>query len=132
MPKVLEQTNTRIGQLLVDTMNEQGLEIKDLAEKLDITYEHARRLVRGEGLPSRFVLKMICDGMGLNYKLAEKLATANKIEKKYGSVPMEIAGKKPTLEPIERVWDTLTLQQQEDATSMILGWAKRNKAQKSL
>ncbi|HUJ21276.1 MAG TPA: hypothetical protein VLX58_07125, partial [Bryobacteraceae bacterium] len=94
-------------------------------------YEHARRIVKGIGVPSKPILKALCAYLGLDYKEAERIATADRIQKKYGGIPLELAGKKAGLEPIERVWETLTPDQQRDAISMILGWAKRTKAHKA-
>lgn len=121
-----ETTLPLLSELLAQTMEEQGVSIRDLSERLGITYEHIRRLVRGEGVPSRFVLKMICDELKMDFHESEKLATADKIRKKYGTIPLELSGKKPGMESIERAWDKLTPTQQIDATTMIVGWAKRN------
>jgi transcriptional regulator with XRE-family HTH domain len=119
---------TLLSDMVTAKMEEKGFSIKDLAIKLDLTYEHARRIVRGEGVPSRFVLRPLCELLGMPYKEAERVATEDKIRIKYGTVPMEMAGKKPSLEPIERVWDLLSPEQQQDATTMIQGWARRTRA----
>lgn len=123
--------STRLGDLLSSKMEEQGLSIKDLAEKIGMSYEHFRRIVKGQGIPSPLVLKALCELLGLNYMDAERMVTADRIRKKYGAIPLELSGKKPSLEPIERVWDLLTAEQQQDATTMIQAWAKRTKAAKS-
>jgi transcriptional regulator with XRE-family HTH domain len=111
-----------IKQALLD----KGMSIKDLSEKLELSYEHTRRLTNGLTIPSKFVLRALCSILDLNEQDMEKLVTVDKIRKRYGSIPAEIAGKKPGLEPIERVWDRLTPDQQGDAVAMIVGWARRN------
>jgi transcriptional regulator with XRE-family HTH domain len=118
---------TRIGKLVSDRMEDRGLSIRDLAAKLDITYEHVRRITRGEGVPSKFVLKAVCEALGLNFKEAEKLATADRIQKKYGDVPLELAGKEPELEPLERVWSELSEEQKRNILSMAQAWARSNR-----
>jgi transcriptional regulator with XRE-family HTH domain len=119
--------NTLIGEMISDRMQKLGLSIRDVSGNVDMTYEHVRRIVRGEALPSRFVLKPMCEYLGLNYKEADKLANADRIRKKFGTIPLELAGKNPELEPIEKVWNKLTEQQKRDAISMIQGWARNNR-----
>ena len=120
-------SKTSVGELLLREMEDKDISIRDMAFKTGIVYEHVRRTVRGEGIPSKYVLKLMCDVLGVDFKEAEKIATADKIRRRYGKLPDEIANKKPGLEPIERVWDRLTPQQQEDSISLIQGWAKRKK-----
>src|SRR5690349_6292058 len=125
--KQAEHVQAHLGELISTAMEQQGITMRDLARKLDITYEHVRRVVRGEGIPSKYVLKLFCEALGLNYKEAERLATQDKIMKKYGGIPLEISGKNPALQPIEGAWDALTEDQKRAAITMITSWAKQNK-----
>jgi len=122
------ETPTQLGSFLSSAMHERGLSIKDVAITLGITYEHIRRIVRGESVPSKLTLKAMCELVGADLSEAAKLATADRIRKKYGTVPIEIAGKKPSLEPMERVWDFLTKNQQQDLITMAQALAQRNRA----
>lgn len=120
--------STMLSDLISGHMEEKNLSIRGLAEKIRVTYEHTRRIVRGESVPSPLALMAICQELDINYKEAEKLSVAAKIQATYGNIPAEISGKNPELEPIERVWGRLTSQQKRDAINMILGWARANKA----
>lgn len=131
MEKTTELSQTVIGQMIADKMEEKGLSIKDLAVKLDITYEHVRRIVRGEGVPAKYSLRAICEILGISFREAERVATADKVRKKYGASYLEVQGKKPSLEPLERIWEALTNDQQKDIIVMAQGWVKRNKAVKA-
>lgn len=124
-----QESQTLLSDLISRAMEDQNLSIRGLAEKLSMTYEHARRIVRGEGIPSDVVLRAICNELGLNFKEAQQLSVASKIRVKYGDIPFKLAGKNPELDPIERVWSLLTESQKNDATNMIQGWARRNRAQ---
>lgn len=119
-----------LSEMINKKMEEVGMSIRGLAQKLEMSYEHVRRITNAESIPSPRVLKDICGHLKLNYKEAEKLLTADKIRKKYGTIPLELSGKKPGLEPIERVWDQLTPEHQKDAVVLITDWAKRDKAAK--
>lgn len=120
-------SQTAFGDLISAAMAEKNLSIRGLAEIVGLTYEHVRRIVRGENLPSKVVIRAICNELGIDVNEAERLAVAAKITATYGAIPMEIAGKNPELEPIERVWNNLTKEQKRNAISMIQGWAASNR-----
>ncbi|PSH04374.1 MAG: hypothetical protein CXZ00_05955 [Acidobacteria bacterium] len=42
-----------------------------------------------------------------------RLVTADKIEQKHGSIPLEISGKNPELEHFERGWHMVTVQEKD-------------------
>jgi transcriptional regulator with XRE-family HTH domain len=109
-------------------MEEMGISLNDLAKKVDITYEHVRRVVRGNGAPSKFVLKLICEELKLPLREAEKLAMVDKIWGKYGKLLTEYMGQKPGMEPIERVWDKLSEEQKSSIVVMVQSLAKASKA----
>lgn len=120
-------TNTRIGQMIADKMEEKGVSIRDLATKIEITYEHARRITKGESVPSKFILKLISDYLGLDFQAADRLRNTDRIQAKFGDLPMELAGKQPGMDPLERVWPGLKEEQKSDLIRMAQAWYKRNK-----
>jgi transcriptional regulator with XRE-family HTH domain len=105
-------------------MEEMGISIKDLAYKVETTYEHIRRLVRGESVPSKHLLKPIAAVLGLEYRELSKVANADRIHKVYGDVPLELAGKDPSMYPLEQVWRFLTEEHQRDIIVMAQTFAK--------
>src|SRR5215831_17850415 len=120
-----EPSTTQIGELIAQKMQERGLSMKDLAAAVRVTYEHVRRVVKGESVPSSFFLRALCDTLQIPYTEAEKIATADRIKRKYGGVPIEIAGKRPDLEPLERVWDQLRDEQKEAIIGVARSFAHR-------
>jgi transcriptional regulator with XRE-family HTH domain len=118
---------TRLAELIVVRMHELAISIKDLASALDISYEHGRRIVRGDGVPSESTLVSICEALEIDLKQARRFATLDQIRNKYGNdILAELTGKRPALDPIEQAWDLLTPEQQQDAIAMIQAWANRN------
>jgi transcriptional regulator with XRE-family HTH domain len=129
MPTLERETqNTRIGQAILNRMEERGVSIRDLAGRLEVTYEHARRITKGESVPSKYVLKLLCEYLDMDFAAAEKLRNMDRIQAKFGDLPLELSGKIADLDPLERVWNQLTPEQKNDLTTMGLAWAKRNKA----
>ena len=119
---------SRLSEVISARLEETDMSIKDLSDAIDIVYEHTRRIVRGEAVPSKQTLKVICTALKLNY--TELLETLNeaKVREKYGDLPLMMAGRKPSLEPLERVWDMLAPEQQQDIISMAKAWTQRSRA----
>jgi transcriptional regulator with XRE-family HTH domain len=116
-----------LAALIAGKMREMGVSIKDLAGALEISYEHARRVVRGLCAPSKTLLTAICEALEVDLAQAERIASLDEMRAKYGNLVAESAGKNAALEPIERVWDLLTPEQQQDAIAMIQAWASRTR-----
>ena len=122
-----EQHITMLSGRLNAAMEEQNVSIRDLARATESSYENIRRIVKGTTVPSQHLLRAISDVLGLNKDELSKIAKADKIRQKFGTVPLELSGKKPSLEPVERIWDELSEQQQQAVINMTHGWARQNR-----
>jgi transcriptional regulator with XRE-family HTH domain len=109
-------------------MEHQGISIRDLSTRLTISYEHIRRIVKGESIPSLYILKAISQALGLQAEEMERLAKVGRLNKKFGSLPIELSGKDSTLQPIEQIWNDLTAEHKEDLIAMARKWAERDRA----
>lgn len=125
-----ERPATMYSVKLNEAMKAHNLSIRDLAEHTGGSYENMRRIVNGSNVPAEFLSRTICDAVGLDRVEMGRIAKADKIRIKYGTVPLELSGKKPGMELLDRVWDDLTPDQQRGITTMAQGWAKQNRAQK--
>jgi transcriptional regulator with XRE-family HTH domain len=113
-----QEKQTRLAEIVVEAMDRNKMSIKALATRLDITYEHTRRMVKGETTPSKHILKDTAEILGINYRDLERLATADRIVHRFGKLPLELTGKNPDLEPMERLWPKLDAHQQEELMAM--------------
>ncbi len=91
-----------------------------------MTYEHSRKLVRGESFPSKFLLKEICNRLDLNFEAMEKKLVSDKIRKQHGTIPLELAGKDPRFENFEHVLMKLNPLQVEELYVLAHVMAQRN------
>ena len=107
-------------------MNELELTIKDVASRSGLTYEHVRKLVKGEAYPSRLALRELCQVLKLEHGEMNELAVADRLEKKYGGIPHALAGRHPELSLLERWWDLLTEDQKESFRIQIRSVAESN------
>ena len=118
---------TRTGELLAKRMQNLNLSIADLAKKTGKTYEHVRNITKGNIVPSRFMVQALAEALQMNRGELEKLATADRIRIKFGKIPLELAGKNPELEPLERVWKHLSEDHKADLIAQAQAWAKRDR-----
>ena len=66
------------------------------------------------------MLRDICDLLELDVKQMNRLAIADRIEKRYGTIPAELAGKDPRFLQFERILPHLT----EEQYNMLLAAAQ--------
>lgn len=125
-----EKPLSLLSSRIYDRMNEKELSIGDLTTQTDSgSYEHTRKVVRGIAAPSRLFLKAICNVLDLDLDEMWKLVVADKIRRKFGNLPEILAGKNPELEPLERVWPSLTEEQKKSLVYVAQGLAQSNKPQ---
>jgi len=98
----------RLARALVERMNQLDLTIRQLAHHTGLTYEHIRKLAKGEAHPSRLALQELCRVLQLQPQEMENLAVADRIEKKYGGIPHALAGHHPELALLAAGWDMRT------------------------
>jgi len=111
-------------------MEELNLSIADLAEKVGATYEHVRSLVRGKSVPSKLMVDALAKALKMDSAELERLATADRIRVKFGKIPLELAGKNPEMEPLERVWKHLSEEHKADLIAQAQAWARRDREAK--
>ncbi len=103
----------RLAPALVERMNQLDFTIRQLAHRTGLTYEHIRKLAKGEAHPSRLALQELCRVLQLPPHEMQNLAVADRIEKKYGGIPHALAGHHPELSLLAPWWDMLTQQQKD-------------------
>lgn len=121
----------RLARALVERMNQLDLTIRQLAQRTGLTYEHIRKLAKGEAHPSRLALQELCRALQLEPARLETLAVADRIEKKYGGIPHALAGQHPELSLLAPWWDMLTGEQKDFFRIEIRSVAEANRQQPS-
>lgn len=119
----------RLARALVERMNQLDLTIRQLAAHTGLTYEHIRKLAKGEAHPSRLALQELCRALRLDPGEMETLAVADRIEKKYGGIPHALAGRHPELSLLAPWWDMLTQEQKDFFRIEIRSVAEANRNQ---
>ena len=115
------------GEMLAQKMREVKLSIRDVATKVGTSYEHVRSIVKGKAVPSDLMARALAEALKINKAELERVVTADRIRRKFGTIPLEIAGKNPELEPLERVWNYLSQDHKADLVAQAEAWAKRDR-----
>jgi hypothetical protein len=79
-------------------------------------------------IPSRRMCAAISDALQIDKGKMWKLVISDKIREKYGTVPLEIAGRNPELQPIERGWHYLSGAEKQILVDLVGVMAKRREA----
>lgn len=127
MPRAVQlEPRGRLAHALVERMNQLDLTLKRVAEGTGLTYEHVRKLAKGEAFPSALALRDLCRVLDLEEKKLKPLAVADRIERKYGGIPHALAGKHPELSLLAPWWDQLTPEQKQSFRIQIQSVAEAN------
>jgi transcriptional regulator with XRE-family HTH domain len=122
-----DETLTLTAERILEAMDAKGYSIKDMADKTESTYEHMRKIVRGGNFPSKYMIRVLAETLDIKQSELQRLVVADQIRHKYGKIPAEISGKNPDLEPVERIWPSLTKDQQKSFIAQMQAVAKQNR-----
>ena len=84
---MFDSNRRRFSSALQDAIERRGMTLKSLAEGVDSTYEHMRRLVRGLAYPSRHLLHSIALELRVDFETLQTLLELDQIYEKYGGIP---------------------------------------------
>jgi transcriptional regulator with XRE-family HTH domain len=114
----------RFGTALAAVLNEKSMSLRDLAAKLDMTYEHMRKLMTNRSHPERLTLKEICHVTGLDFKKMEELVVQDKMDRDYGDARYTAVGRSPRVKQIEPLVSSLSDEQFRMVLAMLRGLSK--------
>jgi len=97
------------------------MQIIDLSDALQVTYEAARKMVRGRGVPSRFVILEIANFFGTDSADLEAVARADRLRRKYGAEFL-LAILDPEVALFNGAWPHLTEEQKTELLARLLDY----------
>jgi transcriptional regulator with XRE-family HTH domain len=127
MAKVTMEAHGRFGQMLAVAVQKKGISLRDLAAKLDYTYEQMRKLWLGHSAPSKLLLKELCKVLDLDFKEADKAATADRMERKYGKAAFGVLGRDPRYADLEDLMPQITNQEWNMFVSQMRGYVHQKR-----
>ncbi len=118
---------SRLALELARRIEAQHLTVKEVASQADLTYEHMRKLVNGEALPSIEALQRICKVLRADLHEMTTLLFAEKAFRTYGShTIVDMTGANKELAPIEVNWPHLDAEQKAILIDVAQAMARRN------
>lgn len=118
----------RFPQYMDKALEETGLSVRDLAEKLGASYQHLNTIRNGERQPSELMLEAICKALGLDYDKMLPLVVRDKMENQYGRDALAAAfDKSPRMAEYEAYAPLLTAEQHKTVITMMSSFAKSNR-----
>lgn len=117
----------RFGNALAEALAKKDMSLRELAVKTEGTYEHLRKLYKNFAYPSKYLLKSICDALGLKVSEMDKLIAQDKTERKFGKNASVMLGRDPSVAPFESVIPHLTEDQREMFLTQMQAIARGNR-----
>jgi hypothetical protein len=107
---------TRIGFFALKmelALGERGITGTELAEQLNCSYTHVRKLLLCESLPSKWTLSALCEVLHLNRREAQFLVALDYCRMKFGTAFWECMGWRPENDEFYVLWYFLLPKERE-------------------
>ncbi len=104
-----KQTEQSFAARLQQLMDEHNPPwgIQELADAVQVSYEHTRKMVRGLSVPSKFVIRALAEIFKIDASELEAVAKTDQFHRKYGEdSPTPIFN--PEVAPFATAWTMLT------------------------
>ncbi len=120
----------RFGALLAHAAANNGLSLKEVADRAGVSYEQIRKLALMHSHPSPLLLKELCRILSLDPSKAEDAVAADRMDRKYGAAGLRVRKLSPRVARLEELVGLLTDEQFEAALAMIRGLVQSGRKQK--
>jgi transcriptional regulator with XRE-family HTH domain len=102
MSKIDIEPNGRFSAALKSAIEASDMSLAELAEKVESSYEHLRKLVAGRAYPSLHLLRILATTLKADRDKWAELVEADRFYKDYKYLP-KFMQQSPELEPFETV-----------------------------
>ncbi|MGE0405911.1 MAG: hypothetical protein AB7O65_06405 [Candidatus Korobacteraceae bacterium] len=105
-------------------MEQHAVTISQIAEAVESTYEHARKVVKGLAFPSKPMLRTISELLRIERTELEKLSLEDRLNHKFGKAAASMGGRNPELQELEIAWPYLSEQHKKDIIEIARLWSR--------
>lgn len=127
MAKVTMEAHGRFGQMLAAAVQKKDISLRDLAAKLDYTYEQMRKLWLGTSAPSPLLLKELCKVLDIDFRDAQQASAADRMERRYGNTAFSVQGRDPRLGDIEDLLPQLSKEEWDMFVGQMRGFVHQKR-----
>jgi transcriptional regulator with XRE-family HTH domain len=117
---------TELGSKLYEIAQQKGHSIEQITEQTDVGYEQVRRILRGLTIPSKPVLRQICEFLKLDFEEFSRIRSRDEIRKKHGVNVLREFSLEHDLAKLETAWPSLRDEQKRLLLGMLESFLKEN------
>jgi transcriptional regulator with XRE-family HTH domain len=117
----------RFATALKDAVEESGMSLAELGQRVDSTYEHMRKLVAGRAFPSPNLLRSLAHELKADRQQWLEMIEADRLHKKYKTLPKQLKIS-PELEPFEAIIPLLSPYSRETLLAMAKTMLRQDRA----
>lgn len=119
----------RFGRYLHRALEQNNTSVRDLSGRIESTYEHIRKLIKGLAFPSKYMLDNLAKELkGFDRAEALLLVEQDKAQKKFKNFHV-MTGQNPELDPIEKEWAYLSDEQKRNVITIVHAFAEQTRMQ---
>lgn len=107
------------SEALAEGMVRQGLTEKRLALRVGCSYEHIRKMLKSEALPSLPLLQRLCSVLALPERKLRRFALIDRMRKEFGDAFWSVLGIDPKCADVYILWEFLSEQERDYFTSCL-------------
>ena len=115
----------------MELLKERAYSISDLTAHTDVGYEQVRRVVKGLTIPSKSLLRRMCDFLKVDFEELNKIRSRDEIRKKHGLAALRNFPIEEDLATIENAWPTLRQDQKSHLLWMVESFLKEKAVSRS-
>lgn len=130
MSRVSMEAHGRFGLMFADAVQNKGVSLREIAAKVEMTYEQIRKCYLGTSSPSPLLTKELCKMLGMDLKLAQEAVNSDRMERKFGTTAFSMQGRDPRLSDIEPMLPQLSKQEWDMFVGQIRGFVQQKRRSK--
>lgn len=121
----------RFGRYLFTAMETNNIDGRDLAAKIDMTYEHVRKLIKNLALPSEHAIIKLSGALkGFNAKEAQGLSNQDAAQRTFKKDFNQLAGVPEDADQLLKSWPYLSPQSKSTLMTMATAFEKTDRGGK--
>lgn len=124
MAKIGMTPGGQFGTMFAQAIQQKGLSLATLAEKVGYTYEQMRKLYVGTSAPSPLLVEKLSKILGMNLEQAQQAATQDRMARRYGKQGLKALGRDPRLATLDAVAALLSDQELQTVITVARGIIK--------
>ena len=119
---------TELARRLLGRLQDRGLTVSQLADRLELKYETLRKIFKGDRPPTKRLLRDLTRELVMDHHELEVLVVVDRLRQDHPGVLLHIAGiAEPEIIAISRQWALLSIDQREQILWLVEKFVAKNR-----